>query len=461
VDFLVPNRFEYGYGLSPELVDLAATRKPDLLVTVDNGIASVTGVARARQLGIDVLVTDHHLPGDTLPEALIVNPNQPGCTFPSKSLAGVGVMFYVLLALRATLRARGAFGAGSGPNLAALLDLVALGTVADVVRLDFNNRILVEQGLRRMRQGRASTGVAALFQAAGRNPAQASAFDLGFMLGPRLNAAGRLDDMSLGIACLACDDMGQALAMAQELDRLNRERRSIESEMQAIAENKLEAITVGDRYSLTVFDPDFHQGVVGLVASRLKDRYHRPTIVLAEGMEGEIKGSGRSIAGLHLRDALDRVAKRAPDLMTRFGGHAAAAGLTLASRAAIEPFTQAFEDACRAMLDEADLMQRIEVDGELPPAAMALPLAEALDRRVWGQGFPAPRFVGEFRVLHQRVVGERHLKLRLSNAAGEVIEAMCFQRTDPLPARITAVYQLSVNVWQGQRSLQLLLDHCV
>lgn len=459
VEFLVPNRFEYGYGLTPEIVELAASRQPQLIVTVDNGIASATGVQRARQLGMDVLITDHHLPGEILPEAVIVNPNQPGCEFASKHLAGVGVMFYVLLGLRAELRQRGAFGEGTGPNLAELLDLVALGTVADVVKLDVNNRILVEQGLKRMRAGRACPGILALYQAAGREARRASAFDLGFMLGPRLNAAGRLDDMSLGIACLTADNTDAALAMARELDQLNRERRHIEAEMQDIAQAKLDQIDVGDRYSLTVFDPDFHQGVVGLVASRLKDKHHRPTIVFAQGLEGEIKGSGRSIPGLHLRDALDLVSKREPSLIAKFGGHAMAAGLTLADPDGVGLFRQCFETVCRELLDAQALTRTVETDGELDAAAMSMELAERLDCRVWGQGFPAPRFIGRFRVRSQRVVGEKHLKLQLEGQGGQTFDAMYFQHAEPLPDRVEAVYQLCVNEWQGRRSLQLLLDH--
>lgn len=461
VEFLVPNRFEYGYGLTPEIVDLAAGKQPQLIVTVDNGIASVAGVARARELGIEVLVTDHHLPGEQLPEALIVNPNQPGCLFASKHLAGVGVMFYVLLALRAELRRRNAFAERPEPNLADLLDLVALGTVADVVKLDANNRILVEQGLKRMRAGRACPGVLAIFQAAGREVRRASAFDLGFMVGPRLNAAGRLDDMSLGIACLVADSHEAALAMARELDQLNRERRNIEADMQSIAQSKLDQISVDDRYSLTVFDPDFHQGVVGLVASRLKDKHHRPTIVLAEGLAGEIKGSGRSIPGLHLRDALDLVAKREPTLIAKFGGHAMAAGLTLADPAGIERFRTVFETVCRELLSEAELTRTVETDGELSRDALCLELAERLDRRVWGQGFPAPRFIGRFRVRSQRVVGEKHLKLQLEGQGGQLFEAMRFQHADPLPDEIEAVYQLSVNEWQGRRCLQLLVEQAL
>lgn len=463
VDFIVPNRFEYGYGLTPEIVDLAARQGPQLIITVDNGISSAPGVERARQLGIEVLVTDHHLPGDTLPDALIVNPNQPGCTFPSKCLAGVGVMFYVLLALRAELRQRGQFADGNGaegkgPNLADLLDLVALGTVADMVRLDANNRVLVEQGLRRMRAGRAQAGVLALFAAAGSDIRRAHAGDLGFRIGPRLNAAGRLDDMSLGIACLITEDAATAQRMAGELDSLNRERRSIEGEMQRIASEKLDAVDATDHFSLTVFDADFHQGVIGLVASRLKDRHHRPTMVFAACADGTLKGSGRSITGLHLRDAIDLIAKRHTDLILRFGGHAGAAGLTMRGDG-LEIFRLSFEQVCRAAMSEADLRHCIEVDGELDPAALQLDLAERLNAQVWGQGFPEPRFCGRFRVVSQRVVGQKHLKLVL-RAGPHDIEAMRFQHADPLARDIDAVYQLSVNEWQGERRLQLLLDYC-
>ncbi|WP_035051634.1 single-stranded-DNA-specific exonuclease RecJ [Andreprevotia chitinilytica] len=459
VDFVVPNRFEYGYGLTPEIVALAAQKTPDLLVTVDNGIASVAGVAAAKARGIDVLVTDHHLPGDTLPECLIVNPNQPGCPFPSKNLAGCGVMFYVLLALRAELRQRGAFADKAEPNLATLLDLVALGTVADVVKLDANNRILVEQGLKRMRAGRASPGVMALFSAAGRNAQKASCFDLGFTLGPRLNAAGRLDDMSFGIACLLSGSEAAALPLARELDQLNRARREIEAGMREEAEVALQSIAVEDCYSIALYRPDWHQGVIGIVASRVKDKFHRPTIVFADGNDDEIKGSGRSIPGLHLRDALDLVSKRHPDLILKFGGHAMAAGLSLRNHD-FTRFQAAFEAVCRELMDETALTRVIETDGELPAEAFAFHVAEKLESQVWGQGFPAPRFEGQFRVVEQRVVGERHLKLKLANAHGQVLEAMRFQHADPLPARIHAVYSIGINEFRGERILQLLVDHC-
>ncbi|MGB9093854.1 MAG: single-stranded-DNA-specific exonuclease RecJ, partial [Gallionella sp.] len=455
IDFIVPNRFEYGYGLTPEIVQLAAAENPDILITVDNGIASVDGVAEANRLGMQVLVTDHHLPGDTLPDAAcIVNPNQPGCEFPSKNLAGVGVMFYVLLALRAELRTRGAFAetstlsptpspacgrgwrAASGeggaqlrerdgrrePNLGNLLDLVALGTVADVVRLDQNNRILVQQGLQRIRAGRACAGINALFHAARKIPARASSQDLGFTVGPRLNAAGRLDDMSLGINCLLTDDESVALQITAKLDALNRERRSIETGMQDNALASLEGIDPSDHYSLVLFDESWHQGVIGILASRLKDKFHRPTIAFAKSNNGEIKGSGRSIAGLHLRDALDLVSKRHPALIRKFGGHAAAAGLSL-GESDFENFAAAFEEVAASLLDPHDLARRIETDGALDPSEMNLEAARLLEEQVWGQGFPAPQFSDDFIVRNQRVVGEKHLKLQLSSQ-GLLIDAI-------------------------------------
>ncbi|MBY0445975.1 MAG: single-stranded-DNA-specific exonuclease RecJ [Burkholderiales bacterium] len=458
VDFVVPNRFEYGYGLTPEIVELAALKSPDLILTVDNGIASVAGVAAAQARGIDVLITDHHLPGDELPATLIVNPNQPGCTFASKNLAGVGVMFYVLMALRAELRERQVFAGIKEPNLATLLDLVALGTVADVVRLDGNNRILVEQGLKRMRAGRASAGVLALFTAAGRLPYKASCFDLGFTLGPRLNAAGRLDDMSLGIACLLADSEAAATPLAKELDGMNRERREIEVGMRAEAEAILAGIAVTDAYSISLYQGDWHQGVVGIIASRMKDRFHRPTIVFADGNDDEIKGSGRSIPGLHLRDALDLVSKRHPDLILKFGGHAMAAGLSL-RQADFARFKAAFETVCHELMNADTLERKIETDGELSTDLFALDVAETLDKQVWGQGFPAPMFQGEFTVVEQRLVGERHLKLKLANPHGLVLDAMRFGHADPLPPKIIAVYRIGVNEFRGNRVVQLQIEH--
>ncbi len=458
VDFIVPNRFEYGYGLTPEIVHLAQRSEPDILLTVDNGIASVEGVAEANRLGIQVLVTDHHLPGDVLPDAqCIVNPNQPGCEFPSKNLAGVGVMFYVLLALRAELRTRGAFAAQREPNLGSLLDLVALGTVADVVRLDGNNRILVQQGLQRIRAGRACCGITALLQIAKKPAARASAFELGFIVGPRLNAAGRLEDMGLGIRCLLTDDAHEAAGIAAQLDALNQERRSIEADMQEAALAALEHINPADGYSLALFDESWHQGVIGILASRLKDRFHRPVIAFARGKDGELKGSGRSIHGLHLRDALDLVAKRHPHLLQKFGGHAMAAGVTLREEH-YTAFRDAFETVVRSQLSPADLVKEIETDGELVPGDFVLDTARALEEQVWGQGFPEPLFQGDFRVQSQRVVGEKHLKLRLSSPSGS-FDAIRFFYAEPAPANVHAVYSLSVNEYNGSESLQLIVRH--
>ncbi len=457
VDYLVPNRFEYGYGLSPEVARLAAEGKPDLLITVDNGIAANAGIEEARRLGLEVLVTDHHLPGASLPDALIVNPNQPGCPFPSKHLAGVGVMFYVLMALRAELRRRGAFAAKPEPNLADLLDLVALGTVADLVRLDANNRLLVAQGLARIRQGKARPGIQALFAVAGKAAERACAEDLGYAIAPRLNAAGRLDDMTRGIECLLAADAKQALALAGDLDQLNRERRGIEAEMQEQAQALLDGIEVADGASLTLYDPAWHQGVVGLLASRLKERHHRPTLIFADAGDGLLRGSGRAIPGLHLRDALDVVDRRLPGIILKYGGHAAAAGLTL-RREHLEIFTDAFERVARESLSAAALTRIIETDGELAPDEFTLANAEILRDTVWGQGFPTPAFQGEFTVQSQRLVGEKHLKLRLAGP-GITAEAMRFFQDTPLPERIQAVYRLEVNEWNGARGLQLNLAH--
>ena len=463
VDFLVPNRFDYGYGLTREIVVEASTREPRLIVTVDNGIASHDGVAEAAARGIEVLITDHHLPAATLPApALIVNPNQPGCAFPGKHLAGVGVMFFVLMATRALLRERGAFAGRDEPNLALLLDLVALGTVADVVRLDNLNRTLVAQGLARIRAGRCQPGVAALFAAAGREVRRASAYDLGFVAGPRLNAAGRLADMTIGIRCLLADTAISALPLATELDRLNRERRDVEATMQEEAQGELDARAgPGDAYTLCLFRADWHQGVVGIVASRLKDRYHRPAIVFARGSGGELKGSGRSIPGFHLRDALDVVAKRAPGVIARFGGHAYAAGLSLAE-ADLPRFAAAFEAVAREVLTPADLARVAPSDGGLDASELTLDLANALAGEVWGQGFPAPAFDDLFDVAEQRIVGERHLKLALERpGAGPEhrLAAILFNRVDPLPATIRAVYRPDPNEWNGTVALQLVILH--
>ncbi len=458
-DYWVPNRFIHGYGLTPEIVRIACERQAELIVTVDNGIASIEGVQAAHAAGIEVLVTDHHLPGASLPDCLIVDPSQPGCAFPSKHLAGVGVMFYVLLATRRRLQLAGAFGTAAPPRLAALLDLVALGTVADVVRLDDNNRILVAQGLRRIREGRGCPGVRALFAAAGRNPATASAGDLGFSIGPRLNAAGRLDDMSLGIACLLSDDEAQAMSLASQLQQLNQERREIEDSMQQQAMAALPELEDAPGYSLVLFEPDWHAGVVGILASRLKERFHRPVICFARAGEGEIRGSGRSIAALHLRDALDRVANAHPGLIEKFGGHAAAAGLTL-REARLTDFVAAFESAVRSMLVPEDLHPEILTDGSLQPEEMAPELAQAIHAQVWGQGFPMPQFVNSFRVLRQRVIRERHLKLVLG-CGDRQFDAILFQCSDTLPERIEALYQLDWNQYQDQANVQLLIrDWC-
>ena len=451
IDYLVPDRFKLGYGLTPEVVALAATHprlgKPALIITVDNGIASMEGVAAANARGIGVLVTDHHLPGAELPAAAcIVNPNQPGCDFPSKNLAGVGVMFYVLLALRAELRARGAM-LGPEPNLAAMLDLVALGTVADVVRLDHNNRVLVAQGLKRIRAGRASPGVAALLTVAGRGAARASSFDLGFAAGPRLNAAGRLADMAQGIECLLAEDTPRALGLAQRLDELNRERREIEGRMKDEAMASLDLDDPGARFTVSLYNAEWHQGVVGIVASRVKDRFHRPAVVFAPGEGDEIKGSGRSIGPLHLRDCLDLVSKAEPGLLRRFGGHAMAAGLSIAA-ADFERFTQAFEAAAQRMLKPADLATEIMTDGAIEPAYLNLNFVRALEDDVWGQGFPAPTFADTFQVTGQRLIRERHMKIALVRD-GRNFEAIQFNATERLPERARVAFRLGVDEFNG------------
>ncbi len=461
VDFLVPNRFEYGYGLTPEIVQLAATKKPDILITVDNGIASVDGVDAANALGLKVLVTDHHLPGDITPKAAcIVNPNQHGCDFPSKNLAGVGVMFYCLMALRAELRLRGVFAQKPEPNLTELLDLVALGTVADLVKLDDNNRILVEQGLRRIRAGKASLGMMALLKLAGRDYQKVNAQDLGFSLGPRLNAAGRLDDMSLGIACLLSDDPAAAQALAQQLHELNLARREIEADMQDAAQIALDDLQVENQYSISIYQPEWHQGVIGILASRIKEKYHRPVIAFAKAVDGNLlKGSGRSISGLHLRDALDLLSKRMPDLIVKFGGHAMAAGLTIKSQD-FSRFQQGFEAVTSRLLTAAELQAVMQVDGALENNEMTLQIASALDMQVWGQGFAPPNFCDEFAVVNQRVVGEKHLKLRLKKG-NALFDAIYFGQTDFLPDVAQVVYQLHMNQYNGVQSMQLLVRHVV
>jgi single-stranded-DNA-specific exonuclease len=458
VDFLVPNRFEYGYGLTPEIVQLANTLKPDILITVDNGIASVDGVAASNLLGLQVLITDHHLPGDTTPAAAcIVNPNQHGCTFKSKNLAGVGVMFYVLLALRAELRSRGAFEHKPEPNLTELLDLVALGTVADLVKLDANNRILVEQGLRRIRAGAGCTGISALLKIAGKSPEKVSAQDFGFAVGPRLNAAGRLDDMRLGIACLLAETEVEATQKAQTLHELNMERRNIEADMQDSAMIALENIEVTDNYSLSIYNADYHQGVIGILASRLKEKYHRPTIVFADAGDGIVKGSGRSIANFHLRDALDLVTKQHPSLIIKFGGHAMAAGLSILEKDFAQ-FQSAFESVASELLTEADLQAILETDGQLAVTDMSLQTALALASSVWGQSFPQPIFSDHFKVINQRILGEKHLKLILEKDQKR-FDAIYFNCADVLQENITAVYALEANEYKGLQSLQLQIKY--
>ncbi|MFM9881636.1 MAG: single-stranded-DNA-specific exonuclease RecJ [Burkholderiales bacterium] len=458
VDYFVPNRQELGYGLTRELVEVVAARKPDLLITVDNGIASIDGVAAANERGIRTLITDHHLPADTLPAATcIVNPNQPGCAFPSKSIAGVGVLFYVMIALRSVLRERGHFKTRAEPNLAHLLDLVAAGTVADVVRLDHNNRVMVSQGLQRIRSGKACAGLQALFAVAGREVSRASGFDLGFAVGPRINAAGRLADMHLGIECLATDDMSRALSIAQDLDRLNRERRDIEASMQAEADIALDRVQPSEQTTLSLFDPSWHQGVVGILAGRIKDRFHRPTFVFAPGGNDQLRGSGRSIAGLHLRDCLDLVSKMHPNLLIRFGGHAAAAGVTIAARD-LDQFSEAFETVSRKLLDASALERIVEIDGSLEPQWVSLEVARLIDGGIWGQGFPAPLFADQFSVRSQRVVGGKHLRLKLERD-GYAIDAIQFNQVDPLPATAKCVYRLTINQFNGLSEAQLTVEH--
>lgn len=462
VDFLVPNRFEYGYGLTPEIVALAATRKPDVIITVDNGIASVDGVEAANALGLQVLITDHHLPGQVTPAATcIINPNQHGCQFASKHLAGVGVIFYALLALRAELRLRGAYLSQPEPNLTELLDLVALGTVADLVKLDDNNRILVEQGLRRIRAAACSQGILALLRVSGRQAQACNAQDLGFYVGPRLNAAGRLDDMSLGIRCLLAESEAEANGMAQQLQDLNLERRNIEADMQESANVSLDGIKVADQYAISLYQAEWHQGVIGILASRIKERYHRPVIAFADAGDGVLKGSGRSIAGLHLRDALDALSKQQPRLILKFGGHAMAAGLSI-KRDDFAAFVTGFEAVVRGLISEADLQAVLEVDGNLSAAEMNFTTAQQLETQVWGQGFAPPLFFDEFSVRSQRLLADKHLKLSLaltSDARGLEWDAIYFNRTELLDGTIQAAYQLQTNSYNGNQKVQLNLRY--
>ena len=468
VDYLVPNRFEYGYGLTPEIVAVALERQPQLLITVDNGISSVDGVAAAKAAGLTVLVTDHHLPGAELPAAdAIVNPNQPGCEFPSKALAGVGVMFYVLLALRARLRGMGWFTAQRPePNLGELLDLVALGSVADVVPLDANNRILVHQGLARIRAGRARAGLRAILEVAGRDHRRITSTDLGFILGPRLNAAGRLDDMALGIECLLCEDEALARDMAVQLDQLNQDRKAIEQGMQREALAQLKDLPLEDMpFGLCLFEADWHQGVIGILASRMKERYHRPTIAFADAGDGVLKGSARSVPGFHIRDALDAVAAKHPQLISKFGGHAMAAGLSL-PEAHFAAFAAAFDAEVRRQLCEDDLTGRLLSDGALSIEEFHLPLAKELrNAGPWGQHFPEPLFHGVFQLVQQRVVGERHLKVVLKSECGSVqLDGIAFGVDreiwpNPTVRWVELAYKLDVNEFRGQESVQLLIAH--
>ncbi|MDP1740536.1 single-stranded-DNA-specific exonuclease RecJ [Polaromonas sp.] len=469
VSYIVPDRVVDGYGLTAPIAERVKATGADLLVTVDNGIASMDGVARARVLGMQVLVTDHHLPAlidghIVLPDAeVIVNPNQPGCSFESKSIAGVGVMFYVLLALRAELRQRGVFDAVTQPKLDSLLPLVALGTVADVVRLDANNRRLVAQGLKRIRRGALPAGVAALFTAAGRVAAMATSFDFGFALGPRINAAGRLSDMTLGIECLLTDDPARADELAKTLDGINRERRAIEADMREQAQYAADAMIDMDDEpppAIAIFDPDFHEGVVGIVASRIKDKLHRPTFVFAAsqapGKEHELKGSGRSIPGFHLRDALDLVAKRHPGVLLRFGGHAMAAGCTIAEEH-FEVFEQALQQVAHEWLDAATLLRRLDTDGPLAPQYRRADLVDTLHKEVWGQGFAAPTFSEEVEVVSQRLVGDKHLALKLKHQ-GQPVDGIWFGHTESLPARVKLAFRLDADEWQGVKRVRFLVE---
>jgi single-stranded-DNA-specific exonuclease len=488
----VPDRVVDGYGLTPPIAQRVHAQGADVLITVDNGIASVAGVQAAQALGLQVLVTDHHLPGSELPTAeVIVNPNQPGCGFTSKSIAGVGVMFYVLLALRAELRQRGVFdatepapgrpklastpsggsephevgsvGARPQPRLDTLLPLVALGTVADVVKLDANNRRLVAQGLRRVRAGALPPGMSALMRAASRETAKATTFDFGFALGPRINAAGRLADMTLGIECLLTDDAGRADELAKQLDAINRERRVIEGDMREMAMEMAESLfDEGDEPppAICVFDPDFHEGVVGIVASRIKDKLHRPTFVFAAssapGKEHELKGSGRSIAGFHLRDALDLVAKRAPGVLLRFGGHAMAAGCTIAEEH-LDVFEETLNQVALEWLDAATLQRRLETDGPLPAEYRRVDLVDMLHHEVWGQGFAPPVFCEEIEIVSQRLVGEKHLSLKMKHQ-GQPVDGIWFGRTEPLPSKVMLAYRLDADEWQGQKRVRFLVE---
>ena len=464
VSYIVPDRVVDGYGLTAPIAQRVQQSGADVLITVDNGIASMEGVTQAQALGLQVLVTDHHLPAATLPSAdVIVNPNQPGCSFESKALAGVGVMFYVLLALRAELRKRGLFTAETQPKLDALLPLVALGTVADVVKLDNNNRRLVAQGLKRIRAGAMPSGMLALFKAAGRDARVATTFDFGFALGPRINAAGRLSDMTLGIECLSTDDAARADELAKQLDSINRERRDIEGDMREQAMEIAESLMDESEEpppAICVFDPDFHEGVVGIVASRIKDKFHRPCFVFAAsnapGKEHELKGSGRSIPGFHLRDALDLMVKKHPHLLLRFGGHAMAAGCTIEEEH-LELFEASFMEVAAQLLSPATLQRKLETDGPLEGQYRRVEFVDVMHKEVWGQGFAPPVFSDEVEVVSQRLVGEKHLALKLKHQ-GQPVDGIWFGRIEPLPARVKLAYRLDVDEWQGQKRVRFMVE---
>ena len=462
VDFFVPNRFEHGYGLTPELADIAHAKGADLIVTVDNGISSAEGVARAKALGLDVIVTDHHIAGSVIPDCIIVNPNQRGCTFPSKSIAGVGVIFYVLIALRAELRARDYFSGClniAEPKLDELLDLVALGTVADVVALDHNNRILVSQGLKRIRAGKMSHGIRALFQTARCSAQKAQPFDFGYKIAPRINAAGRLDDMSIGIACLLSGSLNEAESMASELNELNQTRQEIEQEMLTDILADCPNALPREQTTLCMYRDSFHQGVVGIVASRLKEKFYRPVFVFAPDDDGNYRGSGRSISGVHLRDVLDAISKRAPEIIIKFGGHAMAAGLTLRS-GSLKTFGDLFEDIVRSQVNEDTLSQTFLTDGSLKASDITLANAQLINAQIWGQGFPPPSFADTFQVLRQQSMGadKKHTKAWLTKE-GQEFEAMFWRCEDTLPRDIRVVYRPTVNEWRGNTELQLYVDY--
>ncbi|WP_416307809.1 single-stranded-DNA-specific exonuclease RecJ [Neptunicella sp. SCSIO 80796] len=466
-DYLVPNRFDFGYGLSPEIVEVAHQQHAQLIMTVDSGIACIKGVARARELGMEVIITDHHLPGEALPDAhAIVNPNQPDCDFPSKNLAGVGVAFYMMLALKAELKLRGWFADKTEPNLAELLDIVALGTVADVVKLDHNNRILVHQGIQRIRSGQCRPGISAIFEVAGRKQGNLAASDLGFVIGPRLNAAGRLDDMSQGIECLLCNDIGQARQMAVQLDSLNRERREIEASMQQEAVKALDSLQLSEQalpYGLCLYQADWHQGVIGILAGRIKEKYFRPTIAFAHQDDEIIKGSARSIPGLHIRDLLEDINSRYPGLISKFGGHAMAAGLSLPVSHLAE-FETAFHLVAEQWLQDKPLQGAILSDGELDDHELTLDFARQLKQAgPWGQGFEEPLFDGVFNLVEQKIVGQKHLKMQVTTQSGELFDAIAFNvDTEQWPNKqarqVQLAYKLDINEFRGRTSIQLLVD---